>query len=85
MGTDALYRRLSSVLHANGECRFQGDGCSMLITRNDRAYTLISVLVTQDGQSGSLTLELDDGALVIHHPRNLELVERAINSFCPRE
>ena len=53
----------------------------MLITRHDQPYTLISVMVKAEGHSAWVTAELDGGQVALHHPRNLELVDRALDVF----
>ena len=79
-----LFHRLRAALPREGEKRFRNDTLSMLITRQDVPFTIFSVLVKQEGHSGWITLQADDGKIEAHHPRNVDLVEQAVEVFVPR-
>lgn len=81
MPDKAMFRRLMAALPHEGERRYHADGLSMLITRHDSPYTLISVMVKSQGHCAFVTAELDAGRVELHHPRNLELVDHALAVF----
>ena len=81
MPDKTMFRRLMTALPHEGERRYHADGLSMLITRHDSPYTIISVMVKTAGHSAWVTAELDAGAVALHHPRNLELVDKALDTF----
>lgn len=81
MPDKAMIRRLMAVLPHEGERRYHADGMSMLVTRHDSPYTIISVMVKTPGHAGWVTAELDGGQVALHHPRNIELVDRALDAF----
>jgi hypothetical protein len=84
MRTKPMFRRLLSALPHEGERRFQGDGMSMQITRHDSPYTIISVLVKADGHNAWVTVEADGGEITLLHPRNIDLVDKALDTLLPR-
>ncbi len=81
MRTKPMFRRLMNVLPHEGERRYHDGGMSMLITRNDSPYTIISVLVKDNGHNAWVTIESDGGDVTLHHPRNIDLVDKALNVF----
>jgi len=81
MPDKAMFRRLMAALPHEGEKRYHADQMSMLVTRHDQPYTLISVMVKTPGHSGWVTAELDAGEVTLHHPRNLDLVDKALDVF----
>jgi len=76
-----LFHRLRTALPREGEKRFKNDSLSMLITRHDVPFTIFSVLVKQEGHCGWITIQADDGKIEAHHPRNVDLVEQALEVF----
>lgn len=76
-----LFHRLRAALPREGEQRFKNDSMSMLVTRQDVPFTIFSVLVKQGGHCGWITLQADNGKIVSHHPRNVDLVEQALDVF----
>jgi hypothetical protein len=76
-----LFQRLRAALPREGEQRFKNDTTSMLITRHDVPFTIFSVLVKQEGHCGWITLQADAGKIESHHPRNVDLVEQALELF----
>ncbi len=81
MRTKPMFRRLMAALPHEGERRFQADGISMQITRHDTPYTIISVLVKANGHNAWVTVESDAGEVTLHHPRNVDLVDKALDKF----
>ncbi|OJX79297.1 hypothetical protein [Magnetospirillum sp. 64-120] len=81
MPNKAMLSRLMAALPHEGEVRYHADQMSMLVTRHDQPYTLISVIVKTPGHAGWVTAELDAGEVTLHHPRNLELVDKALDAF----
>lgn len=84
MRTKPMFRRLMAALPHEGERRFQADGMSMQITRHDSPYTIISVMVKSEGHNAWVTVESDAGEVVLHHPRNMDLVDKALDALLPR-
>lgn len=81
MRTKPMFRRLMAALPHEGERRFQADGVSLQITRHDTPFTIISVLVKDNGHNAWVTVESDAGDLTLHHPRNVDLVDKALDKF----
>lgn len=81
MPDKAMIRRLMAALPHEGERRYHQDDMSMMLTRHDSPYTLISVMVKIPGHSAWVTAELDGGQVTLHHPRNVELVDKALDVF----
>lgn len=81
MRTKPMLRRLMAALPQEGERRFQADGVSLQITRHDTPYTIISVLVKDNGHNAWVTVEADGGEVTLHHPRNVDLVDKALDTF----
>lgn len=81
MPSKPMFRRLLAALPHEGERRYLADGISMQITRHDTPYTLISVMVKSEGHNAWVTAELDAGEVTLHHPRNIELVDKALDIF----
>jgi hypothetical protein len=81
MRTKPMFRRLLAALPHEGERRYHADGMSMQITRHDTPYTIISVMVKADGHNAWLTVEADGGEVTLHHPRNVDLVDKALDTF----
>lgn len=77
-----IFRRLLTALPHEGERRYHDDGgMSMQITRHDSPYTIISVMVKDNGHNAWVTMEADGGEITMHHPRNIDLVDRALDTF----
>lgn len=83
MRTKPLFRRLISAIPQEGERRLSRDGVSLLLTRHDTPYTIVSALVKSQGHCGWVTLESDAGTIVAHHPRNVDLVEQVLETLVP--
>ncbi|NFV80299.1 hypothetical protein [Magnetospirillum aberrantis] len=81
MRTKPMFRRLMAALPHEGERRFQADGVSLQITRHDTPFTIISVLVKDNGHNAWVTVESDAGDITLHHPRNVDLVDKALDKF----
>lgn len=82
MRTKPMLRRLLTALPYEGERRFSSeDGVSMQITRQDTPYTLVSVLVKDHGHNAWVTVESDAGQVTLLHPRNIDLVDKALDHF----
>lgn len=81
MPDKAMFRRLMAALPHEGERRYHADGLSMLVTRHDTPYTIVSVIVKEAGHSAWVTAEFEGGAVTLHHPRNIELVDKALDAF----
>ena len=81
MPSKPMFRRLLEALPHEGEKRYHAGTLSMQLTRHDTPYTLISVLVKEDGHNAWVTAELDSGEVTLHHPRNIELVDKALDRF----
>lgn len=79
MRTKPMLRRLMAALPHEGERRFSADGMSLQITRHDTPYTIISVLVKDNGQNAWVTVESDAGEVVLLHPRNIDLIDKALD------
>lgn len=81
MRTKPMFRRLLKAVPSEGERRYNSDGMSMLVTRYDTPYTIISVMVKAEGHNAWVTVEADGGEVTLHHPRNVELVDKALDTF----
>ena len=81
MRTKPMFRRLMAALPHEGERRFQADGVSLQITRHDTPFTIISVLVKDNGHNAWVTVESDAGDITLLHPRNVDLVDKALDKF----
>lgn len=82
MRTKPMFRRLLTALPHEGERRYHSDdGISMQITRHDSPFTLISVMVKDNGHNAWVTVESDGGEITMHHPRNVDLIDKALDKF----
>lgn len=81
MRTKPMFRRLLKAVPSEGERRYHADGMSMQITRHDTPFTIISVMVKADGHNAWLTVEADGADVTLLHPRNVELVDKALDTF----
>lgn len=81
MRTKPMFRRLLAALPHEGERRYHAAGVSMQITRHDTPYTIISVMVKDNGHNAWVTVEADGGEITLLHPRNVDLVDKALDTF----
>ncbi len=81
MDAEILYGRVRRVLPHSGEVRRHDTDISLLITRNDIPYTMISLIAKEPHASGWVNVEVDGADATLHHPRNLDLVARALDHF----
>lgn len=78
MRTQYLTRALLTAIPHEGEVRLGEGDTKMLLTRHDRPYTMISVIAEAAGRKGWLTLELDGKDARLHHPKDVDFVEKTL-------
>jgi hypothetical protein len=78
-----IFRRFSSALPREGELRLGSAKESLLITRHDSPYTIISALAKTGSTTGWATLEVDGQNISLLQSHAVDTVLSVLNRLAP--